>query len=38
MLQNVVIVFSTQQNESATDIHIAPLLWISFPFRSPEST
>ena len=27
-----------QQRESAIHTHISPLLWISFPFRSPKST
>ena len=31
-------VSAVQQSESATCIHISPLLWISFPFRSPQST
>ena len=38
LLYNVVLVSAIQQSESATRIHISPLPWISFPFRSPEST
>ena len=29
---------ATQQSESAKHTHISPLFWISFPFRSPQST
>ena len=32
-----VLVSALQQGESAVHVHMAPLLWISFPFRSPES-
>ena len=28
---------SVQQSESATHIHISPLSWIAFPFRSPQT-
>ena len=38
LLYNVVLVSTVQQSESAIRIHIAPLFWISFPFRSPQST
>ena len=30
--------FTIQQSESATCMHISSLFWISFPFRSPQST
>ena len=33
----VVLISAVQQNESATRIHISPLFWISFPFKSPQS-
>ena len=32
-----VLVSAVQQSESALHIHISPVSWISFPFRSPES-
>ena len=35
-LYNVVLVSAVQQNGSAIHIHISPLFWISFPFRSPQ--
>ena len=38
LLYNVVLVSTVPQNESAIHIHISPLFWISFPFRSPHST
>ena len=38
MLDNVVLVSSVQQSESAIRIHIFPLFWVSFPFRSPQNT
>ena len=38
LLYNVVLVSAVQQSESAIRIHISPLFWISFPFRSPQST
>ena len=34
LLYNVVLVSAVQQSESAIRIHISPLFWISFPFRS----
>ena len=34
----IVIVSSTQQNESAICIHISPFSQISFPHRSSQST
>ena len=34
MLYNVVLVSTVQQSESVIRIHISPLFWISFPFRS----
>ena len=37
-LYNAVSVSAVQQSESAICIHIYPLFWISFPFRSPQST
>ena len=37
VLYNVVLVFAIQQSESAIDIHICPLFWVSFLFRSPHS-
>ena len=38
VLYNVVLVSTVQQSESVIRIHISPLFWISFPFRSPQST
>ena len=38
LLYNVVLVSTVQQSESAIRINISPLFWISFPFRSPQST
>ena len=38
LLYNVVLVSTVQQSESAICIHMPHLFWISFPFRSPEST
>ena len=38
LLYNVVLVSAVQQSESAIRIHIPSLFWISFPFRSSEST
>ena len=38
LLYNVVLVSAVQQSESAVRIHIAPVFWISFTFRSPQST
>ena len=35
---NVVLVSTAQQNESAIHTHISSTLGISFPFRSPQST
>ena len=35
---SVVLVSTVQQSESAICIHVPPLFWISFPFRSPQST
>ena len=32
------VVSALQQSESAIHIHISSLFWISFPFRSPQST
>ena len=32
------LVSAVQQTESTMHIHISPLFWISFPFRSPQST
>ena len=37
LFYNVVLVSAVEKSESATRIHISPLLWISFPFRSPQS-
>ena len=37
MLSNVALVSTAQQSESAICIHIYPLFWISFPFRSAQS-
>ena len=34
---SVELVSTVQQSESAVRIHIVPPLWISFPFRSPQS-
>ena len=38
LLCNAVSVSAVQQSESALHIHISPLFWISFPFRSSQST
>ena len=38
MLYNTVLISAVQQSESAIHIHISPLFWIPFPFRSPQST
>ena len=38
LLYSVVLVSAIQQSESAVHIHIPPPFWISFPFKSPEST
>ena len=38
MLYNVVLFYAVQWSESDIHIHISPLFWISFPFRSPQST
>ena len=37
LLYNSVLVSAVQQSESVIHIHIAPLLYISFPFRSLKS-
>ena len=34
---SVLSVSTVQQSESAVPIHIPPVFWISFPFRSPQS-
>ena len=34
---NVVLVSATQHGESARHIHISPLPWMSFPFRSSQT-
>ena len=31
------LVSTVQQSESAVCIHVAPLFWFSFPFKSPQS-
>ena len=38
LFYNVVLVSTVQQSESAMCIHISPLFWISFPFRSLQIT
>ena len=38
LLYNVVLVYAIWQRRSAVQIHISPLFWIYFPFRSPQST
>ena len=38
MLYNAVSVSAAQQGESAMCVRISPLPWISFPFRSSQST
>ena len=38
LLYNVVFYSAVQQSESAIHIRRSPLFWISFSFRSPEST
>ena len=37
LLYNVVLVSAVQQSESAICIHISPVFWISFPFRSEHN-
>ena len=37
LLYNILLVSAIQQSESAIRIHISPLFWISFPFKSPQS-
>ena len=38
LFYNVVLVSNVQQSESAIRIHIFPLFWVPFPFRSPQNT
>ena len=38
MLYSVVLVSAVQQSKSATHTHMSPLVWISFPSRSPQSS
>ena len=38
LLYNVMLASTVQQSGSAIRVHISPLFWISFPFRSPQST
>ena len=38
MLFNAVLVSSVQKSKLALHVHISPLFWISFPFRSPQGT
>ena len=38
LLYNVVLVSAVEHSDSAKHIHTPPLFWISFPFRSPQST
>ena len=38
MLYTALSVSAVQQSESATCIQMSSLFWISFPFRSPQST
>ena len=38
LLYNVVLVSTVQQSELAVCVHITPLFWLSFLFRSPQST
>ena len=38
LLYYVVLVSAVQQSESAIRMYIFPLFWISFSFRSPQST
>ena len=38
LLYNVMLVSALQKTESDIHIHISPLFWISFPFRSPQNT
>ena len=38
LLCNVVLVSAIEQIELSIHIDISPLFWISFPFRSPQST
>ena len=37
LFHSVVLVLAVQQTESAVCIHMSPLFWISFLFRSPQS-
>ena len=38
LLYNTVLISTVRQSESASYLHIAPLFWISFPFRFPRNT
>ena len=38
LLYNIVSVSAVEQSKSAIPVHISPLFWISFPFKSPQST
>ena len=38
LLYNVLLISTVPQSKSATGVHICPLFWISFPFRSALST
>ena len=38
LLYNVVLVSAVQQSESVTCVHVPLLPWISFPFKSAQST
>ena len=37
LFYNVVLVSTVQRSESAICIHISPLFWISFPFKSSQN-
>ena len=38
LFYKVILVSTVQQSNSTIGIHISPLFWVSFPFRSPQST
>ena len=38
LLYDIALVLTLQQSEPAIPIHISPLFWTSFPFRSPQGT
>ena len=38
LFYNFVKASTVQQSESTAHTHISPLLWVSFPIRSPQSS